>query len=140
MGCSRVYDIIGAKPRRKGKIEPKGSFYFAADFQKQFGHWLADRNLEGCLSLTTVGDREPLDEVGDGFATYKCTGSSAGAVGGEKVAIAYHGTWWHGLWNILASGTLLESNDLAKGHEYSFATGVYCSPLMATVGLAMWGA
>ena len=55
---------------------------------------------------------------------YTYTGSVVQA--GEHWDEAYHGTWWYGLWSILESGVLLESNDDEAGHEF-WHPGVFCS-------------
>jgi hypothetical protein len=40
---------------------------------------------------------------------------------------AWHGTRWYALWQIIAAGQLLESNNEGAGHDF-WCPGVYCTP------------
>ena len=46
---------------------------------------------------------------------------------------AFHGTWFYGLWNILANDYISASADASLGHEYNrLGALVYMSPLFGT--------
>ena len=43
----------------------------------------------------------------------------------------WHGTWGYGLWNVLANGVLMESDDTKVGDEF-WRVGVYGTPVLET--------
>ena len=47
---------------------------------------------------------------------------------------AYHGTWFYGLWNLLLTGQISPSSNLALGHDFNSLgmSHVYCSPKFDT--------
>lgn len=109
-----------SKPKRQGAVaaKPRGA---KVDFPDLFEHWLEVRGL-----------RDALERVDDerGWLVYRYKRLPV-VEPSDSWEVAYHGTWWYSIWSILESGVMLESNDMAAGHDF-WEPGVYVSPMLET--------
>ena len=122
-----------AKPGKRKVIEMAPvDWPIEISFGQMLQKWLYARGLDKklrCNSFSMPSEDHTASLLQLGTASpiiyYTYTGSVVQA--GEHWEEAYHGSWWYGVWSILESGVLLESNDEEAGHQFWYH-GVFCSP------------
>ena len=118
-------------PRRRRVPSPSWMPRFAEAFELLLSRWLESRDLKAVLQREPA--RDMCGDPGPNWLFYSIDAKTSFVTMGEPQeqggswVRAWHGTWWYALWLILQSGFLLESSDLAAGHEFWIA-GVYCTP------------
>lgn len=119
-----------AKPKRRESPEeaPDADSFISEYFQSSLKHWLTIRGVHSRLTRD-----ESKDFVMDKrqWLFYSYHHPAPLIEPRSHWEVAFHGTWWCGLWLLLEHGILLESHDLNAGHEF-WEPGVYCSPHKAT--------
>lgn len=119
------------KPRKRRSPIPAPMRGAKEAFLRNIKSWLRARGEAG--NLQQVPDpvfEEETEPCGGPWVAFKPIGPGL-VTPKDNWRLAFHGTWFYGLWLILAGGVLLESNDEDAGHEFG-TPGVYVSPLLLT--------
>jgi len=120
-----------AKPRKRASLVPAPAGACEASSRELLFRWLKERELTDVLDRGRYEDDAPDWFVFDYTPDRRVLEPQRLSEDGGRWELAFHGTWFYGLWVILTSGALLESSDPDLEDDFSFR-GVQCSSSIET--------